>query len=129
MVILNNETYEDYLKENYDVIFFDESEFKEDCNRIKHIKRLITRYIIYGKDELRERLILNHLIIITNCFGPEATSRIIFFKLRDMLSYIKPFMILIGILPEKIFNVYKESVIDTDDILMDKHIVEVLRKL
>ena len=129
MEILNEQNCEIYLKEHYDVPIFDEAEFKEDFNRIKHIKKLITRYVIYGTSELRERLILNHLIILTNCFGPEVTSRVILLKMTDVLSYIKPFMILLGIMPDKIFNVNKESVFDTNDIIMDKHIVEALRKI
>jgi hypothetical protein len=42
-------------------------EFMEDLERIKHIKKLITRFIDTG--ELKERLILNHLITLQNCFG------------------------------------------------------------
>ena len=39
-------------------------DFIEDLNRIKYIKKLITRYIEGG--ELKERLILNHIIILNN---------------------------------------------------------------
>ncbi len=129
MEVLTNQNYEHYLKNNYDCIVFNECEFKEDLARIKHIKKLITRYITYGTDELRERLILNHLIVLVNTFGPEVTSRIIFLKMQDVLSYIKPFMILLGILPDRIFNIQKECVIDTTEIIMDKYIVEALRKI
>ena len=44
----------------------DIDEFKEDFNRLKYIKRLVKRYEVYG--ELRERLILNHLVIMYNTF-------------------------------------------------------------
>lgn len=129
MEVLTNQNYEQYLRDNYDCHFFNECEFKEDVSRIKHIKKLITRYVTYGDEELRERLILNHLIILNNVFGPEVTSRIIFLKMPDVLSYIKPFMILLGILPDRIFNIHHEGVIDTNEIIMDRHIIEVLRKI
>jgi hypothetical protein len=127
MEILNNKNIEQYLRDNYDG--YSELEFQEDVSRIKHIKKLITRYITYGPDELRERLILNHIIILNNVFGPHATTRMIFLKMGDILSYIKPFLLLLNILPDKIFNIYTESVIDTTEIKMDSYIIEVLRKL
>lgn len=129
MEVLTNQNYEEYLRSNYDCHFFDEYEFKEDLSRIKHIKKLITRYVTYGPEELRERLILNHIIVLNNMFGPDVTSRIIFLKMPDILSYIKPFMILLGILPNKIFNVQTEGVIDTNEIIMDRYIIEALRKI
>ena len=42
-------------------------EFHEDMNRIKYLKRLFRKYKTSGV--LRERLILNHIIIFTNVFG------------------------------------------------------------
>src|SRR6185369_1039256 len=77
------------------------AEFKEDLQRLKHIKKLITRYVKTG--ELRHRLILNHLIVLNNCFGPEATCRIIFLKMKPHLCYIAPFLILLNIMPETVW--------------------------
>jgi hypothetical protein len=45
------------------------------------------------------------------------------------MKYIKPFLILLNILPDKIYNVADEQVIDTDLIEMDQTIVDKLRKL
>ena len=45
------------------------TEFIEDLDRIKYIKKLITRYLDTG--ELKERLILNHIITLHNCFGDQ----------------------------------------------------------
>ena len=47
---------------------YDTVEFYDDLKRIKYIKRLINRYIEEG--DLKERLILNHIIILNNVFGP-----------------------------------------------------------
>lgn len=102
-------------------------EFYEDLKRIKYIKKLISRYIKTG--DLKERLILNHLIILNNMFGPEALVRIIFLKMKSQLSYIKPFLIMLNILPEIVYNVGTEKPIKTDVIPMDQGIIEVLRKI
>jgi hypothetical protein len=102
-------------------------EFVEDLNRIKYIKKLVTRYVENG--ELKERLILNHIIILNNCFGPDILSKILYLKLKTQMKYIKPFLILLEILPEKIYNVGYDTVIDTNLIEMDQFIVDRLRKV
>ena len=66
-------------------------EFYEDLNRIKYIKRLLGRY--EKKGSMRERLVLNHIIILSNVFGAEACSRILFYKIEDRFhSYLKSFL-------------------------------------
>jgi len=102
-------------------------EFIEDLNRIKYIKKLITRYIESG--DLKERLILNHIIILNNCFGPEALCKILYLKLKTQMKYVKPFLILLNVLPERIFDVGDETIIDTNLIDMDPFIVSKLRKV
>lgn len=106
----------------------DTDEFYEDLRRIKYIKKLITRYIITG--ELKERLILNHIIILNNVFGPYHLCRILFLKMEKQLKYVKPFLIMLEILPERVTNIGKEGkFFVTDEIEMDQRIVEALRKI
>jgi hypothetical protein len=102
-------------------------EFVEDMNRIKYIKKLITRYVENG--DLKERLILNHIIILNNCFGPEALCKILYLKLKPQMKYVKPFLVLLNLLPEKIYNVSDENIVDTNLIDMDPFIVNKLRKV
>lgn len=102
-------------------------EFVEDLNRVKYIKKLITRYV--ENDDLKERLILNHIIVLNNCFGPDILCKILYLKLKTQMKYVKPFLILLNILPEKIYNVDDELVIDTNLIEMDQTIVDKLRKV
>lgn len=102
-------------------------EFVEDLNRIKYIKKLLTRYVESG--DLKERLILNHIIVLNNCFGADVLCKILYLKLKKQMKYVKPFLILLNVLPDKIYNVGNESVIETDLIDMDQLIVEKLRKL
>lgn len=116
-----------FCASKYDNPYHTTEDFIEDLNRIKYIKKLITRYIEHR--ELKERLILNHIIILNNCFGPEALCRILYLKLKPQMKYIKPFLVLLNLLPEKIYNVNDEITIDTNLIEMDDFIIAKLRKV
>jgi len=73
-------------------------EFYEDLCRIKYIKRLLFRFKKGG--DLKERLILNHIIIMQNIFGVEACVRILLFKLTpDLHSQLKSFFVYLHYLP------------------------------
>ncbi len=76
-------------------------EFREDMDRIKYLKRLFRKY--KSNKILRERLILNHLIILYNVFGIEQATRILFFKLEpELYPYLKTFIVYIKSLPTSI---------------------------
>jgi hypothetical protein len=102
---------------------YDAEEFYDDLKRFKYLKRLFGKYEESG--ELRERLILNHLIILYNVFGDMATI-MLFYKLEGYYSYLLPFLVLLHRLPVKV-NIGK--IIYTSDIPLDNNIVEVLRKI
>lgn len=102
-------------------------EFLEDLKRIKYIKKLITRYVESG--DLKERLILNHLIILSNVFGAEHLARILYLKMKPQFNYIKPFLVLLNIMPDRLLNIKDERNIDTDLISMDESIIKQLRAL
>jgi hypothetical protein len=102
-------------------------EFHEDLKHIKYLKKLLTRYI--EKGDLKERLILNHLMILNNLFGATHVVRILYLKLRPQFHCLKPFLVLLNILPEKIYNIEDEMVVDTDLIAMDERIIKELRKI
>ena len=55
-----------------------EKEFYDDMKRFKYVIRLLRKY----KDTkiLKERLLLNHIIILRNLFGPEACVTLLLFK-------------------------------------------------
>lgn len=78
----------------------DEQEFFDDLKRIKYLKKSISRFEMNG--ELKERLILNHLIILNNVFGPVALPRILLLKMRDQLRFLRPFLELISCWPDDI---------------------------
>ena len=104
----------------------DIEEFKEDFNRLKYIKRLVKRYEVYG--ELRERLILNHLVIMYNVFENKDCTRMIFYKLRLSLPVIIPFLLLLKRLPKEVYN-HDNKIIHTSGILMDQEVIKKLRDI
>lgn len=103
------------------------SEFEEDLNRIQYIKRLITKYNNGG--DLKDRLILNHLMVIYNVFGVEAATRILFFKL-DPEDYpvLKTFLVFLNFMPDVVSGVNGYN-IHSSDIKLDKGTVQCLRAI
>ena len=117
-----------YAARNYLNPCVDENEFLEDLARIKNLRRLFSRYEKRG--ELKERLILNHLMILYNVFEHRALTRMLAFKLYDHLHLLKPFLLLLNYWPERIENIGPDSeTIRSNDIIMDMQIVETLRKI
>jgi hypothetical protein len=93
-------------------------EFYEDVKRISYIKKLINRYKL--NDDLQERLILNHLIIIYNSFGIYASTKMIFYKLnKEDWSIIKTFLIFL--------NYIKSD--DFIEVEIDQNILDKLKNL
>ena len=103
------------------------SEFEDDLSRIKYIKRLIKRYKTTG--ELKERLILNHIIILSNVFGVEVSVRMLFFKL-DKADYdvLKTFLLFLNFMPRYI-NGINNNHYNSADIGVDIYIGNKLREL
>jgi hypothetical protein len=102
-------------------------EFLQDLKRLKYIKKLLTRYNEGG--ELKEQLILNHIIVLNNVFGAEHACRILYLKLSKYFEQIIPFLVLLNILPDKLYNIGNDAVINLDVIIMDSKIVDKLRKI
>ena len=103
------------------------SEFEEDLKRIKYVKRLIRRYKITG--ELKERLILNHLIILANVFGVETAVKILFYKLdKEDYDILKTFLIFLNFMPQLIKGI-KGINIHSGDITVDVFVAKKLRTI
>jgi len=98
--------------------FADIDEFYEDLKRFKYIKRLLNRYI--ETDELAERLLLNHFIVIFNMFGIDAALDILELKLEDKhWPIVKPFLIFLNYIRNDQYT----------GITMDPNVVDILRKV
>lgn len=100
------------------------SEFEEDMKRFQYLRKLFSRYRQY--DDLKERLILNHLIVIFNVFGVDATN-MLFFKLHEFHSYLKPFVEYLNYMP-RILQ-YDELIINSESITGDIFIENKLREI
>lgn len=100
------------------------SEFEGDIKRTKYLKRLFRRYKITRV--LKERLILNHIILLNNVFGPVPTSRILFYK-TDERDYdiLKTFLEYLDIMPEEVVGIRGKN-IHTSQIPLDPIIAEIL---
>jgi hypothetical protein len=102
-------------------------EFYDDLKRFKYIKRLLRKHDV-GKD-LKERLILNHIIILGNLFGVEATTKMLFFKLEEKFwPQIKTFLVFLNYMPIKIIVTTGVEIVD-NDIPLDETVLETLKKI
>ena len=124
---LNNDNIMMYAMKAYDRPNCIMSEFKDDMKRFNYLKRLFLRYRKIG--ELREQLVLNHLVVLYNVFGPEVTSRMLFFKMpKDDYSALKTYLLFLSIMPEKIRGIKGHDIISSD-IPVDKRIADILREI
>ena len=95
-----------------------EKEFHDDMKRFKYIKRLFKKYTLGG--QLKERLLLNHIIILRNLFGTEACVTLLLFRTqKEYLSVLKSFLIFLNMIRED----------ELTDIESDSYVLEALRKL
>ena len=93
-------------------------EFYDDLQRFKYLKRLFKRYL--NNDDLQERLILNHIIVLNNVFGIEETNKMLFYKIdKDQWPILKTFLVYLNFLSE---DAYVE-------IQLDQNIIKVLRAI
>ena len=91
--------------------------------RFLYLKKLLSRYKTSG--ELRERLILNHIIVLYNLFGEHTTS-MLFFKIdQHYWSTLITFLVFLERMPEKV----EEFGIVTANIPLDETVIQVLRKI
>ena len=95
-----------------------EKEFHDDMKRVKYIKRLLRKYKETGV--LKERLLLNHIIILKNLFGPEACVTLLLFKIQqEHWETLKSFLLFLNILRREEISEIKENT----------EVLEILRKL
>ena len=103
------------------------SEFTEDMKRLNYLKRLFRRY--HKHCEMRERLILNHIVVLYNIFGPEVTTRILFYNAnKEDYSILKTYLLFLNLMPERVWGINGKDIISSD-IPVDMKIAEVLRNL
>jgi len=103
----------------YNPTCIDSEEFFSDLKRFKYVKRLLNKYV--SSNELSERLILNHLIVIFNVFGNEAGVEMLALKIEGIEQWnaLKPFLIFLKAITND----------DLTGISMDKNVIKTLRDM
>ena len=95
-----------------------EKEFHDDMKRFKYIKRLLRKYKDSGI--LKERLLLNHIIILNNLFGPEACVTLLLFKIQqEYWETLKSFLLYLNMIRDD----------ELQDVESNKEVLDVLRKI
>lgn len=116
-----------YLAKAYDKPDLLMSEFEHDLARFHYIKRILKRY--QKTSEINVNLLLNHIIILCNVFGPEVTVRVLFFKFTEKdFVVLKTILVFLDIMPNVIHGIRGLNIISSD-IGLDSFIVDKLRKL
>lgn len=125
---LSENTYVMYAMKTYNnPQCLDIDEFHSDLNRIKYLKKLLKRYLATG--EMKERLILNHIIILYNVFGIIPATRLLFFKIDvELHPMMKTFITYLNYLPE---DEKLEEILEADilPIPLDDDVVKILRRV
>ena len=124
---LTNENIMMYAVKVYDKPNCIMSEFKEDMKRFNYLKRLFKRYRKMG--ELREQLVLNHLVVLNNVFGPEAATRLLFFKMsKDDYSALKTYLLFLSCMPDRVKGIKGHDIVSSE-ISVDMTIANALRNI
>ena len=124
---LTNDNFLLYAAKHYISPHYIEQEFFNDIKRIKYVKRLIQKY--RSTNELKERLILNHLILLYNVFETSHCTKMLFLKTRDVdHSCLKTFLVYLNFMPEVLENINGKKLYSSN-IPIDFTVADALRKL
>lgn len=128
MFDLNDDNFYIYAAKCYDRPTIITSEFEEDLQRIKYVKRLLKKYRQTG--EFKERLILNHVIILSNCFGVEPTVNMLFFKVEpDDYPLLKTILLFLNFMPENLKATFHKYHVRQQEIPVDLDIAKKLKDI
>ena len=101
-------------------------EFYDDLKKVKYIKRLFNQYLNEGV--LKERLLLNHIIVFYNVFPVRSATRILFLKIEEEFwPILKTFLVYLSYMPEIIDSINGRTILSAD-IQLDQGVVDRLRK-
>ena len=124
---LNDENFMMYAVKCYTSPHCIQSEFEGDIKRTKYLKRLFRRYKV--TKSLKERLILNHIILLNNVFGPDNMARILFYKIDERdYDILKTFLSYLNLMPEMIYGINGKN-IRSSEISIDINVAEILTNI
>jgi hypothetical protein len=103
------------------------SELKQDLKYFIYVRRLLRRYHQTG--ELKERLTLNHLVILYNLFGVPATTRLLYYFVRpEDYSVLKTYLLFLGYQPDRVEGIHGLT-IHSSDLSVEQTVADSLRKI
>lgn len=116
-----------YSLKTYDKPIYVRSELAEDMKHFSYLRRLFRRYTQYG--ELKERLILNHLIIVYNLFGVPAATRLLFYHIRpEDYSILKTFLLFLNYMPTSVCGINGKTIVSSE-LKLDSKIASALKNI
>lgn len=119
-MVLNEDTFSLYAAHYYDNPHCGSVEdFEEDLLRFKYIKKSF--YVYKNKNDLKERLIMNHLVILYNSFNSKACTEMLLLKMKDYLEYLFPFLLALGYIDSEKIREH--------GIVMDVYVVNKVREI
>ena len=128
MFDLNDGNFLIYAAKSYDRPHILQSEFEDDLKRLKYIKRLLRKYRQTG--DFKERLVLNHVIILSNVFGVEPTVNMLFFKIdEEDYPALKTILLFLNFMPDRFDVSFNKYVLKQEDITIDLKIAKRLREI
>lgn len=121
---LNEANFLIYAMHHYDnTQCYSLAEFEDDLKKFLYLKKLISRY--KNNEDLKERLILNHIIVLYNLFG-EATTKMLFYKVdKCCWDILITFLVYLDRMPEQI----PEYGITLSEVILDETVITTLRKI
>jgi hypothetical protein len=124
---LSNENILIYAMKVYDKPNCIMSEFKEDMKRFNYLKRLFFRHRKTG--EVKERLILNHLVVLCNVFGPEPATRLLFYKMaKEDYPSLKTYLVFLSCMPDVVRGIKGKDILSSE-IPVDTSVANALRTI
>jgi hypothetical protein len=103
------------------------SEFKDDMKRFNYLKRLFYRHRKTG--EIKERLILNHIVVLYNVFGPEAATRLLFYKIeKEDYPALKTYLIFLSCMPDVVRGIKSKDIVSSE-ISVNTNVANALRTI
>lgn len=124
---LNEDNFLMYAMKAYTSPHYVMSEFEGDLKRTKYLKRLFRRYKI--TKSLKERLVLNHLILLYNVFGVEPATRILFFRIDEVdYDVLKTFLIYLNYMPDFVRGINGKDIISSN-IPIDMDVANILKEI
>ena len=104
------------------------TEFEDDLKRFRYLKRLFRKYTV-GKG-LKERLIINHLVVIYNLFGMQAATKMLFHKIeRKHWAQLKTFLVFLNFMPVGIVIQAQNNIVNGYELPVDEEVLNALVNL